>query len=136
MKKDCSLSNKSNKQRFITLLALHLKRRGIGVLHAGADADVLVVQTAVASAERHNTVLVGDDTDLLVLLCSRQVDIKYDIYFRPEPKSNSQEYQDVGTLRTFVVLLEITSVTTFCSHMPYWDATQLLECLALGNLFS
>ena len=90
MKKDCSLSNKSNKQRFITLLALHLKRRGIGVLHAGADADVLVVQTAVASAERHNTVLVGDDTDLLVLLCSRQVDIKYDIYFRPEPKSNSQ----------------------------------------------
>jgi len=57
MKKDCFLPNKSNKQRFINLLALHLKRRGINVLHAGADVDVLVVQTAVASAERHNTVL-------------------------------------------------------------------------------
>ena len=75
-----------HEQRFIILLALYLKRHGIDVLHAGADADVLVVQTAVASAEGHNTVLVGDGTDLLVLLCSRQVDTKYDIYFRPEPK--------------------------------------------------
>jgi len=65
---------------------VHHIRHGIGVLPAGADADVLVVQTAVASAERHNTVLVGDDTDFLVLLCSRQVDTKYDIYVRPEPK--------------------------------------------------
>ncbi|KAL9983208.1 hypothetical protein ACROYT_G005347 [Oculina patagonica] len=52
--------------------------------------NVLIVQTTIATAERRNTALVGDDTDLLVLLCSRAVNTKYDIYFRPETKSNSQ----------------------------------------------
>ena len=32
------------------------------------DAGVLTVQTAVASAMRNETVLIGDETDLLVLL--------------------------------------------------------------------
>ena len=37
--------------------------------HARVDADVLIVKTAIASASTANTVLVGDDTDLLILLC-------------------------------------------------------------------
>ena len=35
---------------------------------AKQDADVLIVQTTVASAQTKHTTLVGDDTDLLVLL--------------------------------------------------------------------
>ena len=33
------------------------------------DVDLLLVQTAVQFTKSINTVLVGDDTDLLVLLC-------------------------------------------------------------------
>ena len=38
------------------------------MFHDSADADLLIVQKAVESASSMETVLVGDDTDLLVLL--------------------------------------------------------------------
>ena len=90
MLKDVFLSNKTNKQSFITLLSSHLQQNNIVVIHAEADADVLVAQTAIESAASSDTVLVGDDTDLLILLCSNSKSINCELYFRPEPKSNSQ----------------------------------------------
>jgi hypothetical protein len=34
--------------------------------------------------------LIGDDTDLLVLLCFHAKDTKYNVFFRPEPRKHSQ----------------------------------------------
>ena len=90
MKKDVFLSNKANKQRFITLLSSHLQQTGIGVINAEADADVQVAQTSIDSAASNDTVLVGDDRDLLILLCCNSKTTNCELYFRPEPKSNSQ----------------------------------------------
>ena len=69
MKKDHFLSNSSNKQSFINMLNRYLQKVGCQTHHSQADADLLIVQTAVESARRENTVLVGDDNDLLILLC-------------------------------------------------------------------
>ncbi|VDI69502.1 Hypothetical predicted protein [Mytilus galloprovincialis] len=41
---------------------------GIETKHASADADVLIAKTAVESSISHPTILLGEDTDLLVLL--------------------------------------------------------------------
>ena len=90
MKKGVFLSNKTNEQRFITLLSSHLQQNNIIVVNAEAYADVLVVQTAIESAASNDTVLVGDDTDLLILLCCNSKSTNCELYFRPEPKSNSQ----------------------------------------------
>ena len=90
MKKDVFLFNKTNKQRFITLLSSHLQQTGIVVVNAEADANVQVSQTAIDSAASNETVLVGDDTDLLILLCCNSKSTNCELYFRPEPKSNSQ----------------------------------------------
>ena len=38
------------------------------------------------SAAENNVVLVGDDTDLLILLLHQQYEGKLDVYFAPEPK--------------------------------------------------
>ena len=65
-KKDEFLNNKANKQRFIHYLRDNLGRAGCSVDHAKDDADVLIVLTAVASARHKESVLIGDDTDLLV----------------------------------------------------------------------
>ena len=54
------------------------------------DAYVLIVKTAVESARERNTVLVGDDTDLLVLLCFYTRSDSFDRYFKPERKANSR----------------------------------------------
>lgn len=69
MMKDHFLSNSSNKQSFINMLSRYYRKVGCQTHHSQADADLLIVQTAVASVRRASTVLVGDDTDLLILLC-------------------------------------------------------------------
>ena len=58
--------------------------------HAEGDADVLIVKTAVESAKERNTVLVGADTDLLVLLCFYTRSDIFGLYFTPELKANSK----------------------------------------------
>ena len=45
-----------------------LKDRGCEVIRAHGDADVDIVKAATASAKRRDTTLVGEDTDLLILL--------------------------------------------------------------------
>lgn len=91
MKKDAFLSNTDNKKRFLAMLQRYLSEAGYTTLQSEADADVLIVKTAVDSASEGPTVLVGDDTDLLILLCYHMRTDGYDLYFRPEPKANSKE---------------------------------------------
>ena len=85
-KRDDFLSNKKNKHRFITLLQDYLQRQGCHTEQA--TADLLIVQTGIAASENVSkpTILVGDDTDLLVLLCFHTKSTSRNIYFRPEPK--------------------------------------------------
>ena len=51
---------------------------------AKADADLLIVQTAVASAE---TVVVGNDTDLVRQSCQN---INFRVFFKPKKKKRAK----------------------------------------------
>ena len=64
--KDNFLANPKNKQRLINMQSRFHKEDNFPTYHAEGDAGVLIVKTAVESARERNTVLVGDDTDLLV----------------------------------------------------------------------
>ena len=66
--KEDFLTNNLNKKQFVSLLSRQLECTGSNVFMAKADADLLIVNKAIEAAETRNTVLVGDDTDLLVLL--------------------------------------------------------------------
>ena len=68
IKKERFLSNKKNKQKFLNLLKRKLLEQGYDV-HSAEDADLLIVLTAVELAENLSTVLIGHNTDPLVLLC-------------------------------------------------------------------
>ncbi|XP_065915240.1 uncharacterized protein [Dysidea avara] len=86
MRKETFLANCTNKQKFIIMLGKYLERRNCKVYHSPGDADVMIVQKAVESATVTDTVLVGDDTDLLVLLCYHACLNSHTIFFKPEPK--------------------------------------------------
>lgn len=63
------LSNASNKTQLISLLSTHLQKFAVHVIQAEADADTLLVLNAVSKGKLGKTsILVGEDTDLLVLL--------------------------------------------------------------------
>ncbi len=92
-KKHDFLSNKDNKQRFLNLLDEHLRQHGCCNYHASADADLLIAQTAINSAERtgKSTVVVADDTDILVLLCYHTKSTTRNLYLRPEPRYGAKK---------------------------------------------
>ena len=87
MKKDIFLANKKNKQAFVIQLASFLQKQGFETLNADGDADVLIVKTAVESAN----ILVGDDTDLLIFLAHYVRMDAHRLYMRPEPKASSKK---------------------------------------------
>lgn len=60
---------KINNQRFINMLAKRLIENSYTVVHASDDADVKIVQTAVEYAKSKKVTVIGEETDLLVLLC-------------------------------------------------------------------
>ncbi|KAG1672542.1 hypothetical protein GQR58_015942 [Nymphon striatum] len=90
MKIDIFLSNPQNKQRLLNMLSESLNENNCKTLHAESDVDVLIA-TAVEAANLNTTVLVGDDTDLLILLCHHFKPGRFDLYFQPEPKVTSKK---------------------------------------------
>ena len=63
------LANNHNKERLIEMLSGLLNQAGIQVKQAQADADALIVSTALSlAAPGKPVVVVGTDTDLLVML--------------------------------------------------------------------
>ena len=55
---------------------------GHTVYHSSGDADCLIVKTAFESAQNTNTVLIGDDTDLLVMLIHHAEPNGHGLYFK------------------------------------------------------
>ena len=63
------LSNEKNKSQSIHLFSGHLCSRGFSALQSEWDADSLIVKCALYIASSgHETTVVADDTDILVLL--------------------------------------------------------------------
>lgn len=85
------LSNKTNKKAFIELLRNYLNfHGGIQSLQAEADADGEIVRGGLTSCKAgNNTVVVGQDTDLLVLLIA---------LFKPSDGGDGELYSYCPTL--------------------------------------
>ena len=78
------LANSANKKLLIKYLAVQLRSRGVQVEEAEADADVSIVAAAIEKARDGSRVLVvGQDTDLLVLLITLSTDEMHTWFLRP-----------------------------------------------------
>ena len=129
-KKDEFLNNKAKKQRFIYYLSDNLEREraGCSVDHAKYDVDVLIVLTAVASARHKDTVLIGDDTDLLVLLLHHAEMDAHDVFLKSEPNKSAQQNK-IWCIRQSKQLLGMD----VCDHILFIYA--LLGCGVTSRLF-
>ena len=99
LKKEEFHANKENKQKFIHLLGNKLQQCGCTIIHADGDADLLIVQTTIQSSRSITTVLVGDDAELLVLLCHAEMNAN-ELFFKPEPKQRSKTRKTWNIKRT------------------------------------
>ena len=74
------------------MLGNELQINVCSVLHEKADADYSIVQKTIQYTDTQAAVLVGDDTDLLILLLYHAGNLGHKIYFAPEPKKNTKSY--------------------------------------------
>jgi len=74
-----------------------LNSEGIETLHA--TADLLIVLTNVRCSMSKPTILVRDDTNLLVLLCYLISYDLYPVYLHPRPKFNQDICLDIDKLQ-------------------------------------
>ena len=68
MSKVKNFLNKVNKQEFLRHLREYMNCYGIKSVQSYADDDILIATTAVERSRSRNVVVVGKDTDLLILL--------------------------------------------------------------------
>ena len=125
--KEHFLCDSLNKQRFIHFLSQNLETAGCEVYHTTGDADTLIVQKAIESTHTQDTVLVGDDTDLLVLSLYRLKKPRYNLFFAPEPKKNAKKHiSDIKHVQNDLGLFT-------CKHILFMHA--VLGCDTTSRLF-
>lgn len=122
------LANRQNKQQFIFMLSEALQKKNCETHHASGDADLLIVLKAIQSATTTNTVLVGDDTDLIVLLCYHASMESHDLFFRPEPKRNTKNPR-IWNIKATKQMLG----PDICNHILFIHA--LLGCDTTSRLY-
>lgn len=83
-KKEQFLANERNKQAMISLLGVMLETNGCTVYYAVGDADVDIARAAAKSAENMHTTVIGEDTDLLILLLYHGQNNGFKLYFRSD----------------------------------------------------
>jgi len=92
-KKENFLKNINNKQKMILLIGEQLSKNDCTVVHADGDADVMIMKAAIESSKTAVTTLIGEDTDLLLLLLYHYCPANHNIFFRSDiVLSNSSTY--------------------------------------------
>ena len=81
MTKDKFLLNKETKQTFLSHLTSYMNENDLNAKQPYGDADVLVLTTAVERSCYVNVAVIGEDTDLLILLLHHYDVQKNQIYF-------------------------------------------------------
>ena len=133
-KKEHFLSNYENKQRFIDMLSSKLQEHGVEIFHTESDADLLIVQTAVDSAANSATTGVGEDTDLLALLCLH-ADVKSQpLFFKSEKKQTAKKNHKVWHIHRLKSVMgpELCLLLPFVYAVSGYDTTSRLYAVGKG----
>ena len=93
------LMNSANKQRFIKHLMATFRENGFESVQAPGDADCLIVKTALEKAAKTQTAVVGEDTDLLVLLLFH-VNLEHrNVFFTSSSKKSGAKVWDIKVVQ-------------------------------------
>ena len=112
--KELFLGKKQNKQKFICMLGAEIAWYNCQIYHDTADADFLIAMKTIESAENVDTVLMGEDTDLLVLLLYHAKCEHKQIFSMPEKSSK---------LRIWIIKESKEKLGTFrCKHILFLHA--------------
>ena len=138
-KKELFLTNIENKQNFINMLGKYLAENGCTVFNADGDADLMIAQTAVKLSEETETVAIGEDTDLLVLLIYHSKDNCKTIYIKSDVKASLKETKIWNISKTrhvlffFLIGYEVSHLLPFLHAFTGCDSTSRIFGIGKGT---
>ena len=117
----------------IDLISEKLRGKGCTVINAPGDADVQIVKAAILSSMTHSTTLIGEDTDLLVLLLHYTQQANNDLYFRSD-KCNADKVYHINELK-MVMGEELFSQLLFLHAYTGCDSTSRIFGVGKRSVF-
>ena len=124
-KKDDFLSTPCNKQGLIDMITRELQAGGSTVINAAGDADVDIVKAAIKASRHQTTTLIGEDTDLLILLLHyAEKNNNKDLFFRSD-KSAPPKVYDIHAMKQ-VLGNELCAHLLFIHAFTGCDATSCI----------
>ena len=133
-KKENFLSRNCNKQQFINLVSSKLRIKGCNVIQAPGDADVIIVKTAVESANLYSTALIGEDTDLLILLLYHTTKQCKDLYFYSDSQSKDVKVYHINIIKS-VLGEELSAQLLFAHAFTGCDTTSRIFSIGKKAVF-
>ena len=101
MTKEKFLLSKENKQKFNNCLVSYLETYDISAVEADDDADTLVVTTAIDAVKTCDVIVIGEDTDILVLLLHYyNLDLPFKIFFTSDKNTKEKRIWDIREVKT------------------------------------
>lgn len=99
--KDKFLSNLANKTQIIHLIGQELESKGCRVIYAESDADVDIAEEGIRCATLKETFVIGEDSDLLLLLLNKAFDCQFELKFKSDThqKKGESVIHDIKKIR-------------------------------------
>ena len=94
-KKDIFLRNPANKEAIIELISAELQKSGYETFQAADDADYDIVRIAIESSVDYCTTVIGEDTDLLILLLYHADVNSKPLYFQSSKRAGNKIIHDI-----------------------------------------
>lgn len=112
-KKETCLAKNENKHKFIEMLSKRMHSNGNETKHASADANVLIAKTAVESSILQPTILLAEETDLLVLLLYYYSFGSKNLIFKPNQDKRTTKL----TKKFYLMLLLVQIRIAICINL-------------------
>ena len=106
------------------MISDELRERDCTVINALGDADVDIVKTAMEASRLHTTTLIGEDTDLLVLLLYYAQGDTMALYFKSDRTKHDGSFKvyDINRLKD-ILEHDLCSQLLFIHAMTGCDTT-------------
>ena len=133
-KKELFLANNTNKTRFIQLLSRQLQVAGCMTYHAEEDADVLIASVAIKSSKTVPTIVIADDTDILVLLIHHSVTPSKGLFLQNTGRKTSKKRGSLWNIEeTCKVLGDVRNHILFAHAVLGCDTTSAIFGIGKAN---
>ena len=133
-KKGIFLRNPANKEAITELISAELQKSGYETFQAAEDADYDIVRIAIQSFVDYCTTVIGEDTDLLILLLYHADVNSKPLYFQSSKRSGNKIIHDIISYKK-ILGNDICSDLLFLHAFTGCDSTSSIYEIGKASAF-